>query len=271
MALRVTWVVAPWGLSANGATLLAWACGLTSAVAFAFGSPGAWLLGAILLQLWYLLDHVDGQLARLRGASSLDGAQLDYLMHHTMNLFIPLGLGHGLFAADGRTIWLWAGAIWGTAALLITLHHDARYKSFITRLKRVRGSLEVHGGRGDRPQPQPSIPRRPTRLAAWAARKACEMHVVMNTLGLVAVIGWLVGDEHLLLGRGYLGLMAILALVVAALTIARSQHNQTAEHEFAAWYRPSDGEQLVYRDGWWYVEPDSDQNAGQNAYSRRNK
>ncbi|MBN2295071.1 MAG: hypothetical protein JXM70_21765, partial [Pirellulales bacterium] len=62
-ALRVTWLIVPWGISANAATLLAWAVGMASAAAFAMGSPGWWLLAAALLQLWYLLDHVDGQLA----------------------------------------------------------------------------------------------------------------------------------------------------------------------------------------------------------------
>jgi len=263
MALRVTWVVAPWGLSAGAATLLAWACGLGAAIALAWGSPAGWLLGALLLQLWYLLDHVDGQLARLRETSSLDGVQLDYLMHHTMNLIIPLGVGHGVFAASGQATWLWIGTVWGVAALLITLHHDARYKAFTKRLKRLRGTLQVHGGGGGRPEPQPSMPRRPLRLAAWLARKLCEMHVVMNLLGLLAVAVWLLGDDHLRLGRVYLVLMATVALVVAIAAVIRSQCNEAAEHEFAAWYRPAPGDQLVYREGWWIVKPTG--NAGGTA------
>ena len=55
------------------------------------GLACGWIVAAGLLQLWYLLDHVDGQLARLRGTASLDGVQLDFLMHHTVNLLVPLG------------------------------------------------------------------------------------------------------------------------------------------------------------------------------------
>jgi phosphatidylglycerophosphate synthase len=255
VALRVTWVVAPWGLSANLATVLAWSCGIAAAVMLARGSLAAWLLAAVLLQLWYLLDHVDGQLARLHETASLDGVQLDYLMHHTMNLAVPLGTGHGVFVATGDPAWLWAGAAWGLAALLITLHHDARYKTFVKRLKRLRGTLEVRGGAGGRPQPQPAVPRNPLRLAAWAARKLCEMHVVMNLLSVLAVAGWLAGDDRLWAGRVYLGLMAVLGTGVAAVSIVRSQRDQAVEREFAAWYRPADGDRLVYRDGWWIVEP----------------
>lgn len=254
MALRVTWVVAPWGLSANGTTLLAWGVGVGAAAAFSWGSAVGWLLGALLLELWYLLDHVDGQLARFHGTSSLDGVQLDYLMHHALNLLVPLGLGHGAFVASGQGAWLWAGAAWGVAGLMLTLHHDARYKAFIQRLKRVRGPLVVQGGRGEQPCTQPGIPRGPLRLAAWLARKACEMHVVMNALVAVVVAGWAASDKTLLAGRVYVAIMAGVAPIVAAVTIFRSQREQTAERQFAAWYRPAPGSHLVYREGRWFVE-----------------
>jgi hypothetical protein len=163
MALRVTRVVAPWGVSANAATLAAWGCGVAAAAAFGGGTVWGWLIGAVLLQAWYLLDHVDGQLARLRGTASLDGVQLDYLMHHTVNLLVPLGVGFGLFAREAEPLWLVGGLIWGGSLLLVTLQHDARYKAFTRRLKRVRGPLLVHGGGGGRPIPQPPVPRHPLR------------------------------------------------------------------------------------------------------------
>ncbi len=254
-ALRVTWLVAPWGVSANAATFSAWAAGMGSAAAFAWGTPGGWLLGAALLQLWYLLDHVDGQLARLRGTASLDGVELDYLMHHTVNLLVPLGIGVGLFVQSLSPAWFGAGLAWGLASLLITLHHDARYKAFAKRLKRVRGRLEVVGGGGARPSCQPPLPRRPGRLAGYLARKACEIHVVMNLLTVFALGQWIFGDASLLAPRIYLAAMAPLSLAVAAGTILRSMYNQEAEREFAAWYGAPTGFELTFRDGWWYVEP----------------
>jgi hypothetical protein len=257
MALRVTWVVAPWGVSANAATILAWICGVQAAIAFGWGTPVAWLIGAVMLQLWYLFDHVDGQLARLHGTSSLDGVQLDFLMHHTINVLVPLGVGHGVFLASGGLVWLWLGAAWGIASLLITLHHDARYKSFIVRLKRLRGTLRVHGGGAERPGEQPGIPRHPIRLAVWTARKLCEMHVVMNLLCLIAAAAWLADDGQLCPGQIYLVVMASAATGVAVLTLVRSQRNETAEREFAAWYQPAPGEQIVYDAGWWRVESTS--------------
>ncbi len=254
-ALRITRIVAPWGVSANMATLAAWTCGVAAAVAFGWGNAWGWMLGAGLLQLWYLLDHVDGQLARLRGTASLDGVQLDYLMHHTVNLLVPLGIGVGLFARTTEPLWAAGGLLWGIASLLITLHHDARYKGFFQRLKRVRGQLHVLGGGGGVPKPQPPAPRHPLRLAAWTARKACEMHVVANLLAIIALGQVLGGDSGLLTGRVYLAMMAMAATMVAGWTIARSQRSETAEREFAAWFQAPPDHELIFADGWWHVQP----------------
>ena len=255
-ALRITWCITPWGVSANMATLAAWGCGLAAAAALGWGSVCGWILAAGLLQLWYLLDHVDGQLARLRGTASLDGVQLDFLMHHTVNLLVPLGAGWGLAMRSLEPLWLLAGMIWGVSQLLITLQHDARYKAFYSRLKRVRGVLLVRGGGGGRPEPQPPMPRRPVRWLAWAARKACEAHVVINVLCLLALESWLRGDRYLWAGRYYLALMASLSTAVAGWVIVAANHGQQAEREFAAWHQPPPGCQLLYADGWWTTEPE---------------
>ncbi len=255
LALRVTWLVLPWGISPHLATLAAWAMGVAAAATFGQGSPAAWLLGAGLLQLWYLLDHVDGQLARHRGVDSLDGAQLDYLMHHTVNLLLPVGLGWGLAWRRLEPLWLLAGLAMGLALLLLGLRHDARYKAFVKRWKRVRGRLLVEGGGGGRPGPTPPVPRRPLALAAWCARKACETHVVMNLLTLLAFVQWIGGDEHLVAGRAYLAVMAPLATALALVVILRDVGRGAAEREFADWHRPEDDCVLTYQGGWWRVEP----------------
>lgn len=234
-ALRVTWVVSNWGLSPNIATCAAWAVGTLSAVAFGFGSAGAWLVGAGLLQLWYLLDHVDGQLARLHGVDSLDGVQLDYLMHHGINLCLPLGVGYGL--GNGEPLWFALGAVWSLALVLNGVQHDARYKAFVARLKTWEGRFEVLGGAGGRPCPQPPIPRDPLRLVWWMIRKGAEIHVVMNLLTLSAATQWVCGDSAMILGRSVLIVLTVAAVFAGAISIVRSQRQGAAEQEFALWYR----------------------------------
>jgi hypothetical protein len=122
-------------------------------------------------------------------------------------------------------------------------------------LKRVRGALLLQGGGGGRPQPQPPMPRRPARWLAWAARKACEAHVMMSVLGLLALGSWLLGDRDLWAGRCYLALMAPVSTAVAGWVIVAANRGQQAEKEFAAWHQPPPGCRLLFADGWWTIEP----------------
>jgi hypothetical protein len=254
LALRVTWLLLPTGISAHTVTFIAWACAVAAAVAFGFGGTVGWLVGAGLLQLWYLLDHVDGQVARYRDRESLDGVQLDYLMHHTVDLLIPCGLGYGLFATSGSRVWLIAGIAWGLGTLLLGLEHDARSKAFIQRLKRLEGELRVIGGGGGRPSPSPPIPIGWLRRVAWLARKSCEAHVTMNLLAGLALATWPVPDLQIVRNL-YVAMMALLALPLATVQIMRNLRREAAEREFAAWYRVSDDECLVLEHGYWKVVP----------------
>src|ERR1051326_1567599 len=55
------------GLSPNQVTLLSLAVTFLAAPFIAFGGPTAWLLAAILVQIGFIGDCLDGQLARATG------------------------------------------------------------------------------------------------------------------------------------------------------------------------------------------------------------
>jgi hypothetical protein len=140
--------------------------------------------------------------------------------------------------------------------LVLGLHHDARYKSFIQRLKRLHGTLEVVGGGGGRPEAAASPSSAPLAIVRWCLRKACEIHVTMNALTILAVAMLLNVETGLLAARIYTGGMACCAAIVTVMSIGRSLNNSATEQEFAAWYRVPRGHVLTYRDGFWFVEPD---------------
>lgn len=73
------------------------------------------------------------------------------------------------------------------------------------------------------------------RWIVHAARKFCEIHVVMNSLTAIALAESVRGD--LALGKFYLAFAAPLALATAIATLARDIHRGAAEQEFARWYR----------------------------------
>jgi hypothetical protein len=137
--------------------------------------------------------------------------------------------------------------------LVIGLVHDVRYKAVFKRLKRLEGELRLVGGGGGRPSPQPSPPRSPLRLGGWQLRKFCEIHVVMNSLALAAIVQWATLDAGLLFGRVYLAVLAASAAAVAAVTVLRGLQHEAAEREFAAWCAPPEGCTLEVQDGAWRV------------------
>jgi len=72
------------------------------------GWPGhaGLLIAVAVLELSYVLDCVDGQLARLRGTSSPVGAHLDFLMDVLQAFALVAATGARLWRGDGRSEWL---------------------------------------------------------------------------------------------------------------------------------------------------------------------
>jgi len=79
-AALIVWWVKDTALTPNRITLMSLAVGLVAAGMFVV-CPGhlGLVAAAFAVQLAYILDCADGQLARLRGTTSALGAQLDYL------------------------------------------------------------------------------------------------------------------------------------------------------------------------------------------------
>lgn len=93
------------------------------------GLTGA-LLGALLIQLYLLLDCVDGEVARWRGQTSITGVYLDRVGHYLCEAALLVGFGvraADVFHAEGAsTNWLWAflGTVAALGAILIKAETD---------------------------------------------------------------------------------------------------------------------------------------------------
>jgi hypothetical protein len=67
------------------------------------------LIAVGVIELSYVLDCVDGQLARLRGTSTPVGAHLDFLMDELKAFVLVAVVGVRLWQADGNERWLLEG------------------------------------------------------------------------------------------------------------------------------------------------------------------
>ncbi|MBI3319504.1 MAG: CDP-alcohol phosphatidyltransferase family protein [Candidatus Omnitrophica bacterium] len=240
-ALRVTRRVLPLRVNAHFVTVVATLTGLAAAAAFGQGRAGWIMAGAALLQLWYLLDHVDGQVARYWATASLSGVYLDYLMHYVVHAACPFGLAWGIFSATGEPTWILAGAAWSMGMILQGLANDCRYKAFFQRLKKLEGRHIVQGGTGRAaPEARGIESYGFLRRLAHLGQKASEIHVIMNVLTGVALatLVWPAIGQPLLCGM--VAGMAVLAPAVAVARVARSVSSRKAEQEFATWFPDAD-------------------------------
>src|SRR5437773_527980 len=66
-------------------------------------------LAVLVIELSYVLDCVDGQLARLRGTSTPIGAHLDFLMDELKAFLLVAATAARLWQASGQPFWLLEG------------------------------------------------------------------------------------------------------------------------------------------------------------------
>jgi phosphatidylglycerophosphate synthase len=94
-------------ITPNQVTFLTLVVFVGAMVMLALGRGYPWLVGAVLvLELSYVLDCVDGQLARMRHRSSAVGAHLDFLMDELKAFLLVAACGIRLWRSDGQELWL---------------------------------------------------------------------------------------------------------------------------------------------------------------------
>ena len=112
----VTWLVLQTPLSANTVSVISIAVGAAGGLCFAFNSA-AWNIAAVaLLLLSWIFDCVDGEVARARGQTSLDGEFIDACRHQIVCPAVFAGITLGVYARHFRSPWLLALGL-GSVAL----------------------------------------------------------------------------------------------------------------------------------------------------------
>jgi hypothetical protein len=169
------------GFTPNQVTLVSAAVGLLAALAFATGHRPGLIAGAVLLQVAFTLDCVDGQLARYTRTFTKFGAWLDSIFDRGKEYLVYAGLAIGA-SRTGDPVWLLAGS----TLTLQTVRHaiDFSYPAFqhqligtreqppiehpLDRLRQAPLPEEAAEEAVPPPAPEPAGPR--ARLASlWRA------------------------------------------------------------------------------------------------------
>ena len=103
------WIARHTGLTPNAVTAIANVIGLGAGLAFLGGM--LWL-GALLYQVAFLFDCIDGKLARYKRMSSPVGAFLDWMFDRSMDVYAAVTLAVGGWRQAGDDRLLIAGLMW---------------------------------------------------------------------------------------------------------------------------------------------------------------
>ncbi|NLU68867.1 CDP-alcohol phosphatidyltransferase family protein [Streptomyces sp. HNM0574] len=220
LSLRVDRHLVNTRVTPNQLTYLMTLFGVLAAPALLVPGIAGAVLGVLMVQLYLLLDCVDGEIARWKKQYSLGGVYLDRVGAYLCDAAVLVGLG--LRAADvwgeGRIDWLWAflGTLGALGAILIKAETD------LVGVARHQGGLPPV-------QESASAPRSSGLALARKAAAALKFHrlvlgIEASLLILVlAVLDQISGDLFFTrLGTAVLAAIAVLQTLLHLVSILAS-------------------------------------------------
>jgi phosphatidylglycerophosphate synthase len=114
-SILFTRMLIPFPISPNFVTCLNFLTGLVALYFFSFPGYMNKLCGAVLLQVSTIIDHSDGEIARLKFQTSRFGGILDLVLDQIIYTLLMLAIGIGVAADHGNTyFWLGVACAFGS-------------------------------------------------------------------------------------------------------------------------------------------------------------
>ncbi|GEB47593.1 MULTISPECIES: CDP-alcohol phosphatidyltransferase family protein [Streptomyces] len=213
LSLRVDPYLVNTRITPNQLTHLMVVAGVLAGAALLVPGLAGALLGALLIQLYLLLDCVDGEVARWRGQTSITGVYLDRVGHYLSEAALLVGFGlraADLFHREGATSnWMWAflGTVAALGAILIKAETD------LVDVARARSGLPAV-------KDEAAVPRSSGLAVARKAAAALKFHrlvggVEASLLILLVAIGDAVRGDLFFTRLG----VAVLAAIAVVQTL----------------------------------------------------
>jgi phosphatidylglycerophosphate synthase len=95
------------GITPNQVSFVSFLVGLGSAAAFAQGNHAMLALGALLYHVSFVLDCIDGKIARLKGTGSPFGMWLDFSFDRYKFWICAAALAYGQYQRTGEVLFVW--------------------------------------------------------------------------------------------------------------------------------------------------------------------
>ncbi len=138
VSIYATWLAVRAGISADAVTALMILVGLGGAVLVALPGFTGPAIGALLMQLYLVLDCSDGEIARCTSTESPRGVYLDRLGHYAIDATIFAAFGLRASESFSVPIWTMVGFTVAIVAVLIKVETDL---VDVSRVRRGMGAL----------------------------------------------------------------------------------------------------------------------------------
>ena len=149
------------------------------------------LAGVIALQLWYIFDGVDGEIARYKKQTSLTGAYFDHIIHYVIHPYIFLTIGIGLFFKTESKAILLSSITAAFSLIMISMINDAK-RLVILEKNQIRGIQDDDTDPGEKPQKMSIF-----KIIFSSLYKICTYPTIMNILTVAALLNLLIPDLDL--------------------------------------------------------------------------
>jgi phosphatidylglycerophosphate synthase len=204
VAVHLVRFVAPYRwITPNVLSVLAFILGLASAACFAMQDRWWLVAGALFFHLAFVVDCMDGKIARLNGTGTMFGVWLDFILDRVRVVLCTVALMGGQYARTGDVAWIWLAA--GVLGLDLFRYLNgaqmAKIKATMRlRLDEARGITSVDAPVDDEGEPEEPVSAGPARSPYDRVRNALLRHRIRIHLfsGIefemtVFVIGPLIG------------------------------------------------------------------------------
>ena len=184
ISIRIVKLLLHTSITPNQITLSSIVIGMTSCIMFATAIPVYFLLGALILELYYIIDAVDGQLARYKKLSSMTGGYFDYVSNYIVYPCVFFCIGLGLIRHSGDVLPIVFAFSASVSVSLISVFSECKYNVFVSAIKKaneVKIKKAVGEGKSEKKLPF-------TRYLFSLLHKLCTYPTIMNVITVVAVL-----------------------------------------------------------------------------------
>ena len=133
-SIILVWICINLKISANFVSWISALFAIAAAILISNQNPINILIGTSLYLFYYLLDYVDGAVARFNKTSGVSGQYMDWIMHVISSVAIMCGIAIGALNSSGS--WLIPFCILGVAASVLTYaRHSMAWFSLIMEVQ----------------------------------------------------------------------------------------------------------------------------------------